>query len=124
MVGRSKKRKQYWIKGKDEARDVICNAFEARDSYEAVATTPIPLRKGHIWSSNLNTPQTIDYDRSPSPSPASSFLRRRILRVTYPLTQVERRLLGICLEFAWRFAGDGEDWRWRLEMVRPFFSFR
>jgi hypothetical protein len=72
LIGRVKKRKQYWIKWKgfgpeynqwvyeDEmnAKDLI-DYYESKDSFEAVATTPIPLREGPVWSSNLHTPRPV-----------------------------------------------------------------
>jgi hypothetical protein len=102
LVGRSRKRKQYWVKwkgwgpehnqwiGEDDmsnARDLV-EQFESRDSFEAVATTPIPLREGRTWSSNLHTPRpprpaTIDR----APSPGRPALRRRVARIAYPPAQ-------------------------------------
>jgi len=104
LVGKAKKRKQYWIKWKGwgpehnqwieeddmaNAKDLV-EQFESRDSFEAVATTPIPLREGPVWSSNLHTPRqtrpaTIDHNRLSAPTRPS--LRRRIARVAYPPAQ-------------------------------------
>jgi hypothetical protein len=103
-LGKKTKRKQYWVKWKGfgpehntwvneddmNAKDLI-DSFESKDAFEAVATTPMPLREGPVWSSNLHTPRPprssrVDNDgrlnpRSPSPTPV---LRRRSARITYP----------------------------------------
>jgi hypothetical protein len=106
LVGRKHKRKQYFIKWKGwgpehnqwieeddmgNAKDLV-ESYESHDSFEAVATTPIPLREGPVWSSNLHTPRParpVSTDRDGhlnphSPTPVRPTLRRRQLRVTYP----------------------------------------